>query len=72
MFGLMNVWVRPAGGIAADFAYSTTGSLWSKKILLHSYSIVVGIFLIAIGVTDSHQLHTLTLLVGIGLSFFVG
>ena len=72
MFGLMNVWVRPAGGIVADTAYRYTGTVWSKKILLHCYSIVLGVFLIAIGVTDSHRLHTLTLLIGIGLSFFVG
>lgn len=72
MFGLMNAWVRPAGGIVADLAFKMTGSVWSRKVLLHFYSIVLGVFLIAIGVTDPHQLHTLTLLVGIGLAFFVG
>lgn len=72
MFGLMNAWVRPAGGIVGDLAFKMTGSVWSKKILLHFYSIVLGVFLVAIGVTDPHQLHTLTLLVGIGLAFFVG
>jgi NNP family nitrate/nitrite transporter-like MFS transporter len=65
--------VRPAGGILADLAYKYSGgNVWAKKILLHTYSVFVGVFLIAIGVSDSHKLHTLTLLVGIGLSFFVG
>ena len=72
MFGLMNIWVRPAGGIVADAAFRYTGTLWSKKVLLHFYSVVLGVFLIAIGVTDPHRLHTLTLLIGIGLAFFVG
>ena len=72
MFGLMNIVVRPAGGIVADLAYKKTGSVWAKKVLLHTYSILVGVFLIAIGVSNPHKLTTLTLLVGIGLSFFVG
>ncbi|WPG97525.1 Hypothetical protein R9X50_00030200 [Acrodontium crateriforme] len=71
MFGLMNVVCRPLGGIVADIMYKKTKSVWSKKVLLHSYSIITGAFLIAIGITNSHHLHTLTLLVGVGLAFFL-
>ncbi|KAI7164371.1 nitrite transporter [Hortaea werneckii] len=71
MFGLMNIVCRPLGGLASDFAYKRTGSVWSKKILLHVYSIIQGAILIAIGVSDPHDLYTLVLLVGILLSFFL-
>ena len=71
MFGLMNVVCRPLGGIISDVAYKQTKSIWAKKILLHTYSVITGVFLIAIGVSNSHQLHTLTLLIGIGLAFFL-
>lgn len=71
MFGLMNVVCRPLGGLASDIAYKATGSVWAKKILLHTYSILTGVFLIAAGVTNSHHLYTLVLLIGIGVSFFL-
>lgn len=38
---------------------------------MHTYSIIMGVFLIAIGVTDSHHLYTLVLLIGIGAAFFL-
>jgi len=71
MFGLMNVVCRPLGGLVSDIAYKSTGSVWAKKILLHTYSIITGVFLLAIGLSDPHELYTLVLLVGIGLSFFL-
>lgn len=71
MFGLMNVIARPLGGLVSDFAYRRTGSVWGKKVLLHSYSILAGVFLIAVGVTNSHNQSTMFGLVGGGLSFFV-
>ncbi|KAK5125186.1 hypothetical protein LTR85_000862 [Meristemomyces frigidus] len=71
MFGLMNVVCRPLGGVVSDIAYHRTGSVWGKKILLHTYSIIMGVFLIAIGVSDPRSLYTLVLLIGIGLAFFL-
>lgn len=71
MFGLMNVVCRPLGGLLSDIVYRKTGSVWSKKILLHAYSIIMGAVLIAIGVSDPHSLYTLVLLVGILLSVFL-
>ncbi|KAK5132968.1 hypothetical protein LTR08_008331 [Meristemomyces frigidus] len=71
MFGLMNVVCRPLAGVVSDIAYKATGNVWSKKVLLHTYSIITGVFLIAIGVSDPRGLYTLVLLIGIGLAFFL-
>merc|ERR1711981_289759 len=71
MFGLMNVVFRPLGGVVADFAYKRTGSVWSKKILLHTFCVIQGVVLIAIGVSDPRDLYTLVLLVGIVLAIFL-
>jgi MFS transporter, NNP family, nitrate/nitrite transporter len=71
MFGLMNVVCRPLGGLVSDIAYKSTGTVWSKKILLHAYGLITGAFLVATGVTDSKNLHTLVLLIGIGVAFFL-
>lgn len=70
MFGLLNVVFRPLGGVVADFAYRRTHSVWSKKILLHTYGIITGCFLLAIGLADSHKQHTLFGLVA-GMAFFL-
>lgn len=70
MFGLLNIVCRPAGGIAADYAYRYTGSVWAKKVLLHTYAIITGAFLIAIGLLNSHNEATMFGLVA-GLSFFL-
>lgn len=71
MFGLVNVIFRPLGGIVSDFAYRSTKSVWAKKILLHTYSIIMGAILIAIGVSRTDNLYTLVLLIGILLAFFM-
>lgn len=70
MFGLLNVVFRPLGGVVADLAYRRTGSVWSKKILLHAYGIITGCFLLAIGLTDSHNQNTMFGLVA-GMAFFL-
>lgn len=57
--GLMNVVCRPLGGIVSDFAYRRTGSVWSKKILMHTYSILTGVFLIAAGKTNPMNIGTM-------------
>jgi NNP family nitrate/nitrite transporter-like MFS transporter len=52
MFGLLNFAFRPLGGLVGDFAYRRTGSLWSKKILMHAYGVMTGMCLIIIGKLD--------------------
>lgn len=71
MFGLMNALFRPLGGLVSDLLYKQTNSVWSKKILLHTYSIIAGAFLLAIGLTNPHDLATMVCLVGIGFAFFL-
>jgi len=71
MFGLLNIYGRPAGGIIADFIYKrTNGSLWAKKILIHVLGIVMAVFMLAIGFTDSKHRDTMVGLVA-GLAFFM-
>ena len=71
MFGLFNVICRPLGGIVSDFAYRRAGGVWGKKVLLHFYATMTGIFMVIIGVTNSHQKGTLIGLVSGGLAFFL-
>jgi NNP family nitrate/nitrite transporter-like MFS transporter len=71
MFGLLNVVFRPIGGIVADTLYrKMNGSLWAKKIWLHSLAIVTGAFLIAIGVLDPKNQNTMFGLIA-GMAFFL-
>lgn len=71
MFGLMNIICRPLGGVVSDFAYRRTKSVWSRKILLHTYSIINGAFLIAMGVTNPMKLGTMVGLLNVGAAFFL-
>jgi len=70
MFGLVNVVTRPLGGVVGDLAYRQTGSVWSKKILLNVYCVIMGIFLIVIGKVNPHQKATMFGLVA-GAAFFI-
>jgi MFS transporter, NNP family, nitrate/nitrite transporter len=70
MFGLLNVFFRPAGGLIADFIYNRTHSVWLKKIWLHALGVVAGCFLLAIGLVDSYKQATMFGLVA-GLAFFM-
>ncbi|KAI9666385.1 MAG: hypothetical protein M1821_004321 [Bathelium mastoideum] len=70
MFGLLNIVCRPLGGFVADFAYRTTGSVWGKKVLLHTYGVIFGAFLVAIGTTDPHSQSTMFGLIA-GAAFFL-
>src|ERR1700678_1481168 len=70
MFGLLNVIFRPLGGFVADALHRKTGSLWSKKILLHSLAIICGGFQIAIGVLNSKSHATMFGLIA-GMAFFL-
>lgn len=69
MFGLLNVFFRPAGGIISDAIYPKTG-VWGKKVFIHGLALVTGAFLIAIGLTDSHDKATMFGLVA-GMAFFL-
>lgn len=71
MFGLMNIVFRPLGGAVADLAYGYTKSLWAKKAFLHSYALITGAFLIAIGQVGSKDVGTLVCLIGVGMAFFL-
>lgn len=70
MFGLLNGVCRPLGGFLSDLAYRRTHSVWAKKAVLHTYGIITGAFLIAIGLTDSHNQSTMFGLVA-GLAIFL-
>lgn len=70
MFGLFNLFSRPLGGIVADIIYRKTGSVWGKKIWLHTLAIICGAFQIAIGLKDSHSKSTMFGLVA-GMAFFL-
>jgi len=64
MFGLLNIVTRPFGGIMSDVFYRYTDSLWVKKMWIHFLGICTGAFLLAIGLTDSHDPTTMFGLVG--------
>jgi NNP family nitrate/nitrite transporter-like MFS transporter len=70
MFGMLNAVFRPAGGIISDIVYRYTQSLWAKKILMHGLGLFTGIFLIIIGLEDSHSKPVMFGLVT-GLAFFL-
>jgi NNP family nitrate/nitrite transporter-like MFS transporter len=71
MFGVLNVYGRPLGGITADLIYKyTNGNLWAKKMLIHFLGISMAIFMIAIGFTNSHDLKTMVgLVAGLAVSY---
>lgn len=78
MFGLLNIAFRPLGGLLSDRIYKALGganangqrALWGKKIALHSFGVITGAFLIAIGVLNSYSQSTMFGLVA-GMAFFL-
>jgi NNP family nitrate/nitrite transporter-like MFS transporter len=71
MFGLLNVYGRPIGGIVSDVLYKyTNGNLWAKKLWIHGLGFMVGMFCIVIGVCNTRDLHQMVGLVA-GLAFFM-
>lgn len=69
MFGLLNAVFRPAGGIISDLIYRHSKSLWGKKMLLHFFAIMMGLFLVIIGI---HNPGSKSMMFGLmtGLAFF--
>ncbi|KIV89812.1 hypothetical protein PV10_07184 [Exophiala mesophila] len=70
MFGLLNVFTRPLGGIISDILYHYTHSLWVKKWWIVFVGIVSGAFNIAIGLADPHDEATMFGLIA-GMAFFL-
>jgi NNP family nitrate/nitrite transporter-like MFS transporter len=70
MFGLLNVLFRPAGGIIGDIIYKYTQSVWCKKLWLCFLGVIMGVFQLAIGLSDPHHQPTMFGLVA-GLAFFM-
>ena len=69
MFGLLNIAFRPLGGIVSDSVYRRRG-VWGRKFLLHTYGIITGAFLIAIGLADSKEKSTMFGLIA-GMAIFL-
>ena len=69
MYGLLNAVFRPMGGLLSDFIYRMTGSLWAKKFLIHTLAIIMGVFMIVIGMLDSKDKAVMVGLMT-GLAFF--
>ncbi|KAJ5082491.1 hypothetical protein N7532_011534 [Penicillium argentinense] len=70
MFGLLNVVCRPAGGFFGDLIYRSTGSIWSKKLLLTFLGLSMGAFQLAIGLSNPSSQSTMFGLMA-GLAFFL-
>ncbi|KAG0137147.1 major facilitator superfamily domain-containing protein [Tuber indicum] len=70
MFGLLNVFFRPAGGIIADIIYRHTKSVAAKKWWLVFIGCMQGVFCLAIGILNPHDESTMFGLVA-GLAFFM-
>ncbi|KAG9673191.1 nitrite transporter, partial [Aureobasidium melanogenum] len=70
MFGLMNIIFRPLGGLASDYAYKMAGP-WGKKILLHTYITLAGLFMVITGVVNPHKRPALVGLITGGVAFFM-
>ncbi|SLM35334.1 mfs nnp nitrate nitrite transporter [Lasallia pustulata] len=69
MFGLLNVVFRPMGGLISDAVYRRSG-VWGKKALLHTFAILLGVFLLIIGLLNPNNKSTLFGLVA-GMAFFL-
>ena len=69
MFGILNAVFRPAGGVISDTIYRYTKSLWAKKVMVHSFGLIMGALLLLIGLLNPHDLST-TVGLMLGLAFF--
>ncbi|KAL6236970.1 nitrate transporter [Aspergillus navahoensis] len=70
MFGFLNIVCRPAGGFLADLLYRKTNTPWAKKLLLSFLGVVMGAFMIAMGLSDPKSEATMFGLTA-GLAFFL-
>jgi len=71
MFGLVNVFFRPAGGIIADIIYrATKGSVVAKKFWLIFVGVSMGCLCVVIGFLDTKVHATMVGLV-VFMAFFM-
>lgn len=70
MFGLLNVIFRPLGGFIADLIFRRTNSVWAKKHWITFLGVAMGIFEIAIGMSDPKTEAAMFGLVA-GFAFFM-
>ncbi|KAL4781390.1 major facilitator superfamily domain-containing protein [Aspergillus varians] len=70
MFGLLNIVCRPAGGFLSDVLYNYTKTPWAKKLLLSFLGVVMGAFMVAMGLSDPKSEATMFGLTA-GLAFFL-
>ncbi|KAI4717943.1 nitrate transporter [Aureobasidium sp. EXF-10727] len=70
MFGLLNIVFRPLGGLVSDYAYKMSGP-WGKKVLLHVYVTLAGMFMVITGAINPHSRPALVGLVTGGVGFFL-
>ncbi|SPN99288.1 related to nitrate transporter CrnA [Cephalotrichum gorgonifer] len=70
MFALLNIVFRPTGGIVSDIIYKHTGSVWCKKLWLSFLGVMVGVFELAIGLSDPPREQLMFGLIA-GLAFFI-
>lgn len=70
MFGLLNIVCRPAGGYLADILYNYTQTPWAKKLLLSFLGVVMGAFMLAMGLSDPKSEATMFGLTA-GMAFFL-
>ncbi|EHK99718.1 putative Nitrate transporter [Glarea lozoyensis 74030] len=70
MFGLLNVFFRPLGGVVGDIIYKYTKSVWAKKLWITFCGVAMGCFELAIGLANPHHEATMFGLVA-GLAVFM-
>jgi NNP family nitrate/nitrite transporter-like MFS transporter len=70
MFGLLNVFFRPLGGVVADIIYKYTGSVWGKKFWIVFCGVAMGCFELCVGLVNPHDEATMFGLVA-GLAIFM-
>jgi NNP family nitrate/nitrite transporter-like MFS transporter len=70
LFGLLNIVFRPLGGLASDYVYRMSGP-WGKKVLLHVYVTLAGLFMVITGVVNPHSRPALVGLITAGVGFFL-
>lgn len=69
MYGLLNAVFRPAGGLISDFLYRVTGSLWAKKLLMHTLVVAMGAVMVVVGFLDPRDKGMMVGLMAV-LAFF--
>ena len=69
MYGLLNAVFRPLGGMMSDLLYRGTGSLWTRKLLVHTLAVIMGVFMLLIGFLDPMQ-KAMMMGLTTGLAFF--